>query len=174
MVVRTIVVLTGAGLVLSACATERVVQPAKAVAQVVAGMQADLSRFDTQVKTLQSIEASLTAGNDIERDLAAASTGQIRTAWQVSQATNTTEAFKLLQQSADLEVAALFASPAPAASAVSASLPLDKLATVSSTLNQLSKPSGAKTDLQFLIKFGNQVNDDLSAAKPATAAGAGQ
>jgi hypothetical protein len=162
-----------AGLLLSACATDRVAGPAKVVAQVVSGMQADLSRFDTEIKTLQSGEASLTAGNNLVRDLAVASTRQTQTAAQVAQSPSTTEAFKLLQDQANAEVAALLAPTAQAASATSATLPIEKLGSVASTLNQLSKPPNAKADLESLINFGTQVNSDLSTAKSAPAGGAG-
>jgi hypothetical protein len=162
-----------ASLLLSACATDRVAEPAKIAAQVVSGMQADLSRFDTEVKTLQSGESSLTAGNNLVRDLAVASTRQTQTAWQLAQSPSTTEAFKLLQDQANAEVAALLAPSSQATSATSATLPLEKLGSVSSALNQLSKPPNAKADLESLITFGTQVNKDLSTAKPAPAGGAG-
>ncbi len=173
MSLRVFFLFAVSGLLLSACATNRVAEPAKAVAQVVSGMQADLSRFDTEVKTLQSGEASLTASNSLVRDLAATSTRQTQTAWQVAQAPSTTEAFKLLQDQANAEVAALLAPSARAASATSATLPLEKLGSVSSTLNQLSKPPNAKAELESLIQFGTQVNQDLSTAKPVPANGAG-
>jgi len=162
------------GLLLSGCATDRVVAPAKAVAPVVSGMQADLSRFDTEVKTLQSGEASLTASNNLVRDLAAASTRQTETAWQVAESSGTTEAFKVLQDQANAEVAALLVPSVQPASAPSATMPLDKLGSVSTTLNQLSKTPNAKAELQSLIQFGTQVNQDLSTAKSAPAGGASQ
>ncbi|HEV2473316.1 MAG TPA: hypothetical protein VGS41_11655 [Chthonomonadales bacterium] len=163
-----------AAVLLSACAADRVVEPAKAVAKVVSGMQADLSQFDTQVKSLQAGEAELTSGNNLVRDLALTWTMQTQATWELAQSANTTQAFKLLQDRCNAEVAALLAGPIQTTGATSALVPLDKIGSVSSALNQLSKTAGARAGLDSLVQFGTQVNQDLSTAKTASTGGANQ
>ncbi len=154
----------------SGCASDRVVQPAQTIDKSITAFQTQLSSFQTAVRALQSGEQGLIAANNVQRDHSLTATRRLQIAQDVSGAGSPTEAFKILQTQANAEVAALTAAPVSAATPGAVSLPVDQVGNVAKAVAALAKAPGTKADLEYLGNFAGSVNKDLSAPKQATPA----
>lgn len=165
MNVRITIAFVATAVFCAGCASDRVVQPAKVIATEVLGLQADLARYQTQLGNLQSAEVESASANDIIAGLATGESQLKLTAWTVTQASTTMEAFSALQKEADAEIAVFVSGPNVWSRPAVPTLPLDKLTAVSTIVSEMAKDPGTKADAQSLVDFAQQVNSDLGDKK---------
>jgi hypothetical protein len=161
--------------VLTGCAADRISTPAKAIGNDVATFQGSLSKLQDNLNHEQDDERGTIAGTAARRDLAVAATKQMQVEWMIANAKSGTDIFVPLQSQGKNEVTPLLATATSAAPPGSISFPIDKLGSVVTTMDQLSKGQSSQAGLEFLVNYGIAVNkqlktiEDQAKAKPQTA-----
>ena len=152
-----------AAALLSGCASSRVAAPAGDIANAVAALQADLSKFQQSTRELQANEAALARRNDGARATSMSALEQIETRRALLDTSSFAEMLDILQARANAHVAEAVAPSAVPAAPASASLPIGTLGAVAAIAKKIAKPPKSEDELKFLLGFIKQTNEDLAA-----------
>lgn len=158
--IATYVILV-AGL-LSGCASKRVAAPAGDIANAVAALQADLSKFQQSTREIQSNEAALAARNDRARAISIRALEQVETRRALLDASSFAEMLDILQARANAHVAESITPSAAPVAPPSASLPIGKLGEVAAITRKIATPPKTDDEMKFLVGFIKQTNADLA------------
>ena len=146
---------------LAGCAADRINGSAKTIGTEVSKFQGELSSFQDGMKILQDDEQARIAGTNTRRDFAISSSRQLQVEWSITRAKSELEVFSALQSQGHDETARLTAPAVPASKSTPVTLPLGKLGAVAATMDGISKPPGTKADLEFLLNYAKDVNNQL-------------
>ena len=158
-----VICITGTALLLVSCAANQITKSTKIIGNEVSTFQASLSGFQDDMKTLQDNEQARIAGTAARRDLAIAATKQQQVEWIIIQAKTENEVFTNLQAQGRDEIVRLLPPSTLAPRPPAVKLPLDKLGSVATAMDKLSRQPRIKTELEFLINYGMTVNKKLKA-----------
>jgi hypothetical protein len=147
-------------LVVSGCASHRVRPAATTIGKEVSFFQADLSKFQDALKRSQQDEQVRILGTSARRDSAAAATRHLQVEWALAAARTNNEVLAILQTQGREEITRLTAASAPPLPGTSR-MPVEKLGDVAATLDKMSEAPGKKADLDFLLGFAKNVNEQL-------------
>jgi uncharacterized protein (DUF1697 family) len=160
---HTLSVFGLAAALLTGCASSRVVEPAQNIASAVAAFQADLSNLQRATRELQQAQASLAAGNDTFRAVAADALDKMKADEALAEASGFDSMLKLLQTRADARLAAQISPPAAEAALPSVRLAIEELGIVTQMVKAIAKPPRTRDEIRFLADFAKQTNADLNA-----------
>lgn len=150
---------------LSACATNRIAQPASAIENSVTRFHEQLSNFQQSIEYLQKGERDRIAFLNIQRQAALVTVAYQQTLWAVEDAGTAAKVFVALRDQARFMGPTGIVAEGEASGAMpSPRLALGKLVTVVHDLQGLSKPQGRLADIKFMAGYVNNVKQDISAA----------
>ena len=157
---------------MSGCASDKVVGPAKTVGTSVSQFQASLTKLQSTVNAYRDAQQIIVDGNVAKRDQAVNDVQVLETKWELLEADGATKMFAALQAQSGKQLTALLNPPAAQPKLVRAVMPADKLGGVAATISKIATAPDEEADIENLVKYGTAVYSQLHKNPDQTGAAA--